>query len=160
MMNLEWLKNINSLLSQVIELSESEFSAGKWLDFATNAAKQLSSFSSNPFSPLSSREDRVSERQNGPTPCSENTGSGTNLMNLQKLLEPANQLIQQFSAAGPILQAFMNPKDEKPANQRLTPAPNPGSGSFSGFFMKKTVLNLLVFALLPILLINFIPRFR
>jgi hypothetical protein len=155
-MNLEWLKNINSLLSQVIELSESEFSAGKWLDLATNAAKQLSNFSSNPFSPLSSQGDPVSERQSGPISSSENTGPGMNLMDLWKSLNPANKLLQQISDVGPILQAFMNPKDEKPANQRITASPNLGGG----FFIKKTVLNLLVFALLPVLLMNFILRFR
>lgn len=156
MMNLEWLKNINSLLSQVIELSESEFSAGKWLDFATNAAKQLNSFSSNPFSPISSREDPVSERQNGPIPSSENTGPGTNLTNLLKSLDPVNKLLQQISDVGPFLQAFIKPKDEKHVDPRLATNPTPSGG----FFVRRTVLNSLIFALLPVLLMNFVLRFR
>lgn len=157
MMNLEWLKNMNSLLSQVIELSESEFSAGKWLDFATHAAKQLGNFSSNPFSPLFSRKDPVSERQSNPTSSSsENTKPGMNSMNLWKLLEPVNKQLQQIAAMGPILNTFMKPKDEKPSNPRLTANPYPGGG----FFIKKTVLNSLVFALLPVLLLNFVLRFR
>lgn len=163
MMNLEWLKTITSLLSQGIEIYESEFSAGKWLDFATNAAQQLGNFSSNPFSLFSNQEnsahtdERDSERQSHRTSSySENNGSGINFMNLWRLLAPANQLIQQFSAVGPILQAFMKPKEEKPAAPRLTTNPNPGGG----FFTKKTVLILLVFALLPVLRINFVPRLR
>ncbi len=155
MMNLELLKNINSLLSQVIDLSESEFSAGKWLDFATNAAKQLGDFSSGPLSPLSSREDPVSGRRNHPTSSSsEYTGPEMNSMNLWKLLEPLNKLLPQITAVGPMLNAFMKPKDGEPANPRHT------ANAGGGFFIKKTVLNSLTFALLPVLLMNFVLKFR
>lgn len=161
MMNLEWLKNINSLLSQVIDLSESDFSTDKWLDLATNAVKHLGHFSSNPLSSPSSQVNPVNEPHLNLIPSSEKNSPKTNSTNLLKLLGPANDLIKQFTALGPFLQAFMKdaPNNEKPI--KPTNPPNlVSSSSGHGHLLNTAGINIFVIVLLPILLLSLVLRFR
>ncbi len=103
MPNFEWIKKINSVLAEVIKLSESDSSAEKWLDFIASAAKQM------------------------------DTRPGMNISNLRNLLEPVNQLIKGINAAGPVLPAFMKSASntQETVNPNNTVNPNPGSSRLS-----------------------------
>lgn len=163
MINLEWLKSINSLLSQAIDIAEGEFSAGKWLDFATNTVKQLGSFSINPLSPVYSQEnyatlhpDTPFAQGNGNSTDYENNGPAIHFLDLLKLLKPAQILFKQISTMEPIIRNIMNPKNVKPTDSKNSAIPNP----CDNLWIKSPVLNTLVLALLPIVLLNFVIRLQ
>ena len=163
MMNLEWLKNINTLLTQAIELLEDEFSAGKWLDFATRAVKRLGG-SISPSSPFFSQDhpvraanrDDESPSNHSTSSSPENTTSLGMMTEFLRYLEPVQNIIKQLAELGPVLQKFLKPKsDEKPKNTNYNARPNPGSA-----YIRQTALNSLFFTVLPVFLIAFLLKFR
>jgi hypothetical protein len=150
MFNLEGLKSINSLLSQAIELAESDLSAGNWLNFATYAAKQLKNYLPDQSTSFSDQE--INDESNILASLSEKTRPIIDFWDVLKILKPAQQFIKQVNELEPAIRSLRKPESEKQAS----PVINRGGG----FIINRTVLNTLVLIILPVLFLNFLMRYR
>lgn len=159
MNNMEWLKNINSVLSQVIELTDNNPFFGKWLDMADKAAKQVANSLMVPYGAPFTRDNPENEPSHNRA-SAENNNSGNNAaINPLKLLEMVNKGIKQFSVLEPFLKDFLK---AAPGDGESSKSTSSGSQSNNSRrpFVNRAFMNPLFGMLLPVLLAFVFILFR
>ena len=161
MLNQEWLQNVSSLLSQVIELSDNNPALGNWLDIAERAAKQISNSLSIPYMPPFIKEDPDEEPRNHTT-ASDSDGDKTTaqngMFNALKFLETVNNALKQFTVLEPFLRNLM--KDQPIAGASTKSPFSAGTGATGHGFVNNNFLGPFLGVFLIVFLVMAVFRFR
>ncbi|MCL6589630.1 MAG: hypothetical protein K6U80_06725 [Firmicutes bacterium] len=158
---LEPLKNLNALITQVIDFAGKDPSIGKMLEFANFAARQRRP----PRQEAESISAGAVEAGEGPPdggveaipPLDKLQILNSTVNSLGDLLEAINQLARQLSKLGPLFAAMIKYQPPTLSYRKLRRHEKPGRPEIKGLD-EKTATNALIAMLAPILILSLTKR--